>query len=121
MLRRFCNAPDFVDIVRTGRFIKNRSRSTSVEVEAEVPLVTAKVTAFTAIAGAAPEGKLRDDADDDLSKAKSRMLVLKRKQTKFGANAMLQKDYDLDAIAKDIADLDIFIAALIARKAELGG
>lgn|GEM_PF-4970908 len=61
----------------------------------------------------------KDEADDDLQRQKTRLELLKRKQKKYGSKVMLQKDYDLGSIAKDITDLDIFIAAIIARKADL--
>ncbi len=90
--------------------------SNSVEINAELTAINAEVSALTTIVNSLPDGDLKNEQLAKLKRAELKQFLLTDRKDDYGAVALLNKEFDLARVDKEIAECDVFIAAIEARK-----
>ncbi len=102
---------------------QDRQRSsyseTAVEVEAELQVVNTEVAALNTIIASLPPGQTKDENITKLKRLELKQYLLKEKKDNYGVVALLEKEFTLARIDKELAATQEFTAALEARKAAL--
>jgi hypothetical protein len=91
----------------------------SVEIAAELAAVNAELAAYTNILAGLPEGPAKEETEVRKRKLEYRQFLLTDRQDDYGSVALLEKEMELGQLEKQIAEVDVFIAAVAARKAAL--
>ena len=91
----------------------------SVEISTELAAVNAEIAAYTSIMAGLPAGPSKDEAEVKLKKLEYRQFLLSERQEDFGSVALMEKEMELGMVEKQLAELDVFEAAITARKAAL--
>jgi hypothetical protein len=92
---------------------------TSVEIEAELASVTVEIEALQAVIEGLPDGPTKDETVRKLKKSEYRKFLLEERKGNYGVLALIEKEYDIACIEKDIVETDVFIAALNDKLAVL--
>jgi hypothetical protein len=79
----------------------------------------AEITALEPMVANLPEGPTKKELDDRLTTLKYKRFVLENRKLKYGVFAVLEKEYMIGSIDKEILEVTSYIAALEARKLEL--
>jgi hypothetical protein len=102
---------------------QDRQRSsyaeTAVEVETELQAVNAELAALNTIIAGLPPGQVKDDNITKQKKLELKQYLLTEKKDNYGAVALLEKEFTLARIDKELAATQEFTTALEARKAAL--
>jgi hypothetical protein len=93
--------------------------SSAVEVQAILQGVNAELAAVITIIASLPDGPTKVDETKRKVKLEYKKFLLENRKESYGAVALLQKELDLQRINKEIDEVDVFIAAITARKAAL--
>ncbi len=88
----------------------------SVEINAELTAINAEVNALTTIVNSLPDGDLKNEQLAKLKRAELKQFLLTDRKDDYGAVALLNKEFDLARVEKELEECDIFIAAIEARK-----
>jgi hypothetical protein len=88
---------------------------TSTEIEAELASVTAELTALQTMYDTLPDGPTRQEARVKYVKAEYKKFLLEQRKGNYGVISVLEKEYDISRIEKDIAETDAYILALTTR------
>ena len=91
----------------------------AVDVEAELIAANAEYTALETVIATLPEGQVKDDNTTRLKKLDLKRYLLNEKKESYGGVALIDKEFDLARVDKQLDEADAFIAALQARKAAL--
>ncbi len=92
---------------------------TSIEIDAELQLVNSEIAATETIVATLPAGKSKEEAIKKKTKLEYKKFLLTNRKESYGALALLEKELDLKRVTVEINEIDTFIAAVTARKAEL--
>ena len=98
---------------------KTRFAETAVEVEAELQASNSEATALDAIIASLPDGDTKDETVVRKRKLELKLFLLQQKKDDFGGSALVEKEFDLGRVNKELEEADAFIAAVTARKAAL--
>jgi hypothetical protein len=66
-----------------------------------------------------PEGEAKKDRESELSKAKLDLKTLLRTLENYGVLSKLKYEYLYNALEKSLAEIEVFITAVLAKKATL--
>jgi len=91
----------------------------AVELDAELQITNAEATALDTVIAALPDGETKDDNVTRRKRLELKQFLLNEKKVNFGGVALLDKQFDLARVNKEIEETDTFIAAVQARKAVL--
>ena len=91
----------------------------SVSINAELAAVNAQLTAYEGIAASLPAGQATDDNVAKIEGLNHRKFQLLKKQKESGSVALLETEKDFGLNEKQIAELDVILAAIADRKAAL--
>ncbi|QGW28736.1 hypothetical protein [Phnomibacter ginsenosidimutans] len=91
----------------------------SVEIATELSAVNAEIAAYASIIGSLPEGPAKEEAEVKKKKLEYRQFLLTERQDDYGSVALLEKEMELGQLEKQVAEIDVFIAAVQTRKAAL--
>jgi hypothetical protein len=92
---------------------------TSMEIATSLATITAELDALEAILAALPPGPIYDENKVKKTKATYKKFLLEQRRGNYGPIALLEKEYTIACLDKDIVETDSFIAALAARRDEL--
>jgi hypothetical protein len=92
---------------------------TAVEVETELQSVNAELAALTSIIASLPDGQVKDESITKQKKLELKQYLLTEKKDNYGAVALLEKEYSVARIEKELTATQEFTTALEARKAAL--
>ena len=84
---------------------------TSVEVETELQSVTAEIAALESVIGGLPEGTTKDDTIFKKKKLEYKVLLLTERKNNYGVVSLIEKEYDIGCIEKQMEETDAFIVA----------
>jgi len=90
----------------------------AAEIETELASVTAEMDALQTVYDNLPEGPdgpTRQETLVDFTKAKYKKFLLEQRKGSYGILSVLEKEYDISRIEKDITETDAFILALTTR------
>ena len=88
---------------------------TAAEIEAELASVTAEVDALQSVYDSLPEGQIKQETLTRFRKAEYKKFLLEERKGNYGVLSVLEKEYDISCIEKDIVETDAFILALTTR------
>lgn len=95
------------------------SGNSSVGIDADIAAANAEIGVLETLVAGMPEGDIRKGYESKLTKAKYKLFTLIERRNTFGQLSILRQQYDLGQLEKDIAEVDLFITAINARKAAL--
>jgi len=105
---------------RTGLMRQRQSATiNSAGIEAELASVNAELGILQQILDTVPEGPLKEEARRKYKKADYKKSLLEGRKANYGVLALLEKEYDIACIDKDITESDAFIAAVTVRMGEV--
>lgn len=99
--------------------LTNKYATTSVEVDAILQGVLVELSAIETIIGVLPDGPTKDDEIKKKIKLEYKKFLLETRKESYGAVALLEKQLDLARLDQEIAEVDVFIAAITAHKETL--
>jgi len=91
----------------------------AVEIATELAAKQAELTALDAVIAGLPDGELKDENIKKKKRAEYSIFLLNDRQANYGAVALLEKEYDLQRVLKELEETTVFIAEVEARKAAL--
>lgn len=97
----------------------SNSGSSSTSIVADIAAATAEISVLQTLVAGMPEGDIRKGYESKLTKATYKLFTLNERRDTFGELAILQQQYELGQLEKDIVEANLFLAAINARKAEL--
>lgn len=92
---------------------------TTVEVESEIKLVQAELDAVNTVLAGLPEGETKQDNVKKQKRFEYSLFLLNNRKTSYGAITLLEKEFSVARIAKELEEATAFVTAVQARKAEL--
>jgi hypothetical protein len=98
---------------RTGR------ERTALQIDTDLSSVTAQLVAFQAARDVMVAGPERDNFDNKIRRLNDRKENLEERKAKSGNVALLANELEQSRISQQIAEIDLFVAAVAARKAAL--
>ncbi|CAN5861315.1 hypothetical protein BH11BAC4_BH11BAC4_22640 [soil metagenome] len=87
----------------------------SIETETELASVTAELSALQTVMDSLPEGPTKTETLRKFKKAEYKKFLLEQRKANYGVLSLLEKEYDIACIEKDIAETDAFITAVTDR------
>ena len=109
-----------LDYRKTGITRQRESaEKNSVDIEAELASAIAEVNGLQVVLDNLPEGNVKEDMLVKFKKADLRRIMLEKRKENYGVLSILNKEYDIACIEKDIEEADLFIEALTRRMNEL--
>ncbi len=107
---------EILDHRRVGMEIQRKSSATnSVSIEAELAAVTAEIDAYNSVIASLPDGPVKEENRRKLIKSEYKKFLLEQRRENYGVLAVLEKEYDIACLEKDLEETDAFIAALQAQ------
>jgi len=88
-------------------------------VEAELSGVVSEITALEAAAAGLSEGQVKQGLMDRIADLRHKQFQLEKRRRRYGIPALLQKEYAITAIEKQITEYAGYVTAVTQRKAEL--
>jgi hypothetical protein len=87
----------------------------TAEIETELETVNAEIGALQAVYNSLPDGATKQETFRKLKKAEYKKFLLEQRRENYGVMSLLEKEYDIACIEKDIEEADVFITALENR------
>jgi hypothetical protein len=85
---------------------------TSVEIETELASVNAELAALQTVVDNLPDGPTKQDILVKVRKAEYKKFQLEQRKGNYGVLSVLEKEYDISCIEKNIDETDLFIQAV---------
>ena len=95
------------------------SSGSSISIETDLQTIQAQITTSEAIIAGLPDGEAKTKENTKLLGLKYRNAVLTDRKNSHGVMAVLQTEYDIDCVDKQIATTDSFIDIVNNRMNEL--
>jgi hypothetical protein len=99
--------------------LTNNYSTASVEIDAELQAVNTDIAATVTIIATLPDGHSKDDATKKKVKLEYKKFLLENRKESYGVVALLEKELDLSRVTLELTEIDTFIDAVTARKAQL--
>ncbi|MFT3909350.1 MAG: hypothetical protein QM737_08000 [Ferruginibacter sp.] len=93
--------------------------SGSTGVDAELTGLISEITGLETAAANLPEGPAKQSLTDRLADLRHKQYQLEKRRRRYGIPALLQKEYEITAIEKQIAEHVNYMDAVTQRKADL--
>ena len=87
----------------------------AAEIETELAAVTAELEALQEVYDKMLPGQIKQETMVKLTKAEYKKFLLEQRKGNYGVLSVLEKEYDISCVEKDIAETDAFILALTNR------
>ena len=88
-------------------------------VEAEISAVSSEIAGLEAVVTNLPAGPIKDQFESRLVKLRHKKFLLEERRERYGIIALLQKEYAISCIEKELVETDAYIDAVNARKAQV--
>jgi hypothetical protein len=101
---------------KTGLERQHQSASlTSTEIETELASVNAELGALQTVMDNLPDGPTKVETLRKFKKAEYKKFLLDQRKENYGVMSLLEKEYDIACVEKDITEADAFITAITER------
>ena len=90
--------------------------STTISVETELLSVNAEIEALTNIIAGLPDGETKDETVFKKKKLEYKAMILNERKDNYGAVSLVDKEFDIGCIEKQVEECDSFIEAVTAHK-----
>lgn len=97
----------------------NKYATTSVEVDAILQGVLVELSAVDTIIGVLPDGPTKEEELKKKVKLEYKKFLLENRKESYGAVALLEKEMDLNRVARELEEVNEFITVVKAHKATL--
>lgn len=97
----------------------NKYATTSVEVEGILQGVLVELSAVETIIGVLPDGPTKEEELKKKVKLEYKKFLLENRKESYGAVALLEKEMDLNRVARELEEVNEFISVVTAHKATL--
>lgn len=84
----------------------------SIVVETELQSVNAEIAAYDSIIAGLPDGRNKEDAIFKKQKLEYKRLLLTKSKNSYGIVSLVEKEFDIGCIDKQIEEADAFITAI---------
>lgn len=91
----------------------------AIEVSAEIAALSAELAAVNTVIAALPDGDTKDDNIKKQKKIEYNLFLLENRKANYGAIALLEKEFNLARVLKELEEADAFAAAVTARKGSI--
>lgn len=91
----------------------------TVEVSSEIEVLNAELSAVNTVIAALPDGDTKDDNIKRQKKLEYSLFLLTNRKANYGAIALLEKEFNIALIVKELEEADVFTAAVTDRKASI--
>ena len=98
---------------------KDTYAENSVEISAELTAKEAELAALNDVIAGLPDGELKDDNVKKKTRTEYSIFLLNDRKANYGAVALLEKEYDLQRVLRELEETQKFITEVTARKAAL--
>jgi hypothetical protein len=92
---------------------------TSQEIEASLAAVNIELQSLQSIYDSLPDGPAKQDTFNKIKRDEYKKFLLEQRKENYGVLALLEKEYDIANIDRNIAETDDFVAQVTARMNEL--
>jgi hypothetical protein len=99
--------------------LTNNDSNAAIEIDAELQVVLAEITAIETIILVLPAGSSKDDVVKKKIKLEYKKFLLENRKESYGVVARLEKELDLTKVTLEFNEIDAFMAAITDRKAAL--
>jgi hypothetical protein len=89
------------------------------ENDEELLATETELTALQGVVSTLPEGKTKADNEKRIRRLDLKKFLLTQKDKDYGSVALLVREFDLGMLNKELEEVEVFIAAINARKAVL--
>lgn len=93
--------------------------SSSEEIEAILLGVNIELSANQTVFASLADGSYKIETGKKIKKLEYKKFLLETRKESYGALAFLQKELDLERINKELAEIDVYVAAVTAHRATL--
>jgi hypothetical protein len=100
------------------RKVEDASDSSS-EIEAELQSTNAELAALESFVATLPDGPTKEETHSKITRLKYRQFLLQERKDNYGTLSLIDKEYDMACIDRNIIETNELIAAVEARKAQL--
>ncbi len=91
---------------------RRNATMTSIEVETELQSVNAEIAALESVIAGLPEGATKEETIFKKKKLEYKSLLLTERKNNYGVVSLIDKEFDIGCIEKQIEESDVFIAAV---------
>jgi len=91
----------------------------TLEVSAEIEMLNAELTAVNAVVASLPDGDTKADNVKRQKRLEYNLFLLTNRKANYGAIALLEKEFNIARVEKELEEADVFAAAVTARKASI--
>lgn len=88
-------------------------------IDAALISVVSEITGLESVVNNLPAGPTKDQFESKLVKLRHKKFLLDERRDKYGALALVQKEYAIACIEKELAETDSYIVAVKQRKTEV--
>lgn len=99
--------------------LTSKYADTSVQLAAELQTLIAEISAIDLVIATLPEGPTKEENIDKKTRLEYKRFLLENRLESYGVVALLEKEMDLGMVEQELTEVDVFIAAVEARKAAL--
>lgn len=93
--------------------------NTTLEVASEIEVLNAELSAVNTVIATLPNGDTKDDNIKRQKKLEYNLFLLTNRKANYGAIALLEKEFDIARIERELEEADAFAAAVTARKTSI--
>lgn len=93
--------------------------NTTIEVSSEIEALNAELTAVNTVIATLPDGDTRNDSLKRQRRIEYNLFLLDNRKADYGAITLLEKEFNLARVLKELEEADAFAAAVTVRKANI--
>ncbi|WP_316735844.1 hypothetical protein [Pedobacter aquatilis] len=93
--------------------------NTTIEVSSEIEVLNAELAAVNTVIATLPNGETKDDNIKRQKKLEYNLFLLSNRKANYGAIALLEKEFNIARVLKELEEADAFAAAVITRKSTI--
>ncbi|GGE69180.1 hypothetical protein EV200_1012 [Pedobacter psychrotolerans] len=90
--------------------------NTTVEVSSEIEVLNAELSAVNTVVATLPDGDTKDDNIKRQKKLEYNLFLLTNRKANYGAIALLEKEFNIARVVKELEEADSFAIAVVARR-----
>lgn len=98
---------------------RRNATMTSIELETELLSVNAEIAALESVIASLPEGTTKTDTIFKKKKLEYKVLLITERKSNYGVVSLIDKEFDIGCIEKQLEEANAFITAVTEHKNSL--
>ncbi|WP_029289117.1 hypothetical protein [Pedobacter sp. R20-19] len=90
--------------------------NTTIEVSSEIEVLNAELSAVNTVVATLPDGDTKDDNIKRQKKLEYSLFLLTNRKANYGAIALLEKEFNIARVVKELEEADNFAVVVVARR-----